>query len=144
MLSSVGRAVPLQGTGQWFEPASTYQFRSLTFLGSTMLNTRLIIRALEEHKKGLDPLKDQNQISEIDATIKLITTPLSRLALMGESGPHFKVARTWIQENALNGSDVYWGLDTNLRFATPITSHCIEMLACEVAASYFNNLMGLK
>ena len=48
------------------------------------------------------------------------------------SGKHLGIVRSWIQWNALNGSDVTWGSNEVLRFSRTITPAVMEALAQDI------------
>lgn len=49
-----------------------------------------------------------------------------------QHGKHLGIVRSWIQWNALNGSDVTWGSHAGLRFSRTITPAVMETLAQDI------------
>jgi hypothetical protein len=53
--------------------------------------------------------------------------------LLKEGGPWLSAARTWLQWNKINGSDVIWGSDDAIK-PTMTVRDCEELAAAAVAA----------
>ena len=59
--SSAGRASPLQGEGQWFEPTSAHQFK--TGLYPTWLQAFLILYYSKNHSQNLKKSKSGQKVA---------------------------------------------------------------------------------
>jgi hypothetical protein len=64
---------------------------------------------------------------------------ITKEQLLRKGGSWLGAIRSWIQWNAINGSQVTWGSDEPLRFTKSLTVKDFEELAAEIAANVINN-----
>jgi hypothetical protein len=63
---------------------------------------------------------------------------ITKEQLLHKGGSWLGAIRSWIQWNAINGSQVTWGSDEPLRFTKALTVKDLEELAAEIAANALN------
>jgi len=59
--------------------------------------------------------------------------PLSLQEFRKSGGPWLGAARSWIQWHCINGSDVTWGSNEELRMSKQLTVQVVEEIAAEAA-----------
>jgi hypothetical protein len=59
-----------------------------------------------------------------------------------KGGKHIGKVRSWIQWNAINGSEVTWGSQEPLRFSKQITPAMLERLAQDIRDASMDEIRG--
>lgn len=109
------------------------------------LDTKLIIKLLEEHKQNIpkDNGWEKISINRIDEQIELLKRPEYGLTMSSQGGSHFGCIREWIKCKASNGENVTWGSQDLLQLSGPMTVKVLEDLACRIAAATLNDFEGI-
>lgn len=62
--------------------------------------------------------------------------------MLSKGGSFLGAARSWIQWNALNGSDVAWGSEDRLQFNRSLTVKDVEEFAAKIAVATLEDFKG--
>lgn len=99
------------------------------------LDTTLLCGLLTSQRESLPPTSWNVYYGvKLTEQIELLTTVPHYSALWQEGGPWLAEVREWIKERAINGSDVAWGTQEQLRFPS-LSVKDLEELAARIATA---------